>query len=74
MTTGSVINPINAFGKPKSCDCQAFATVPHERTALISQESCPAGSAANLTASIARTREAIRLRIDETNIAIYVLR
>jgi hypothetical protein len=70
MTTGSVINPINEFGKPKSCDCQDFATVPHDRTELILQESCPVGCAANLMASIDRTREAKRLRAEETNIAM----
>jgi hypothetical protein len=34
------------------------------------QESGPDGSAANLIASIERTSEAMRLRAEETNIAI----
>jgi hypothetical protein len=70
MTTGSVINPINEFGKPKSCDCQDFATVPHDRTELILHESSPEGWAANLIASIERTSEANKLSTEETNIAM----
>jgi hypothetical protein len=70
MTTGSVINPINELGKPRSCDCHDLATVPHERTELILQERGPEGWAANFNASMERTREAIRLRIEETNIAM----
>jgi hypothetical protein len=70
MTTGSVINPINEFGKPKSCDCQDFATVPHDRTELILHESSPDGWAAIFIASIERTSDAKRLRTEETNIAI----
>jgi hypothetical protein len=70
MTTGSVIKPINEFGKPRSCDCHDFATVPQDKTELMLQESGPDGSAANLIASIERTSEAMRLRAEETNIAI----
>jgi hypothetical protein len=60
---------MNEFGKPRSCDCQELATLPQDKTALILQESLSEGDAANLTASIERTREAIRLRIEETSIA-----
>ena len=58
MTTGSVINPINEFGKPKSCDCQELATFPQDKTALILHDSGSDGEAAILIASIERTREA----------------
>jgi hypothetical protein len=57
------------FGKPKSCDCQELATFPQDKTALILQDNGSEGEAAILIASIERTRDAKRLRNEETNIA-----
>jgi len=70
ITTGSVIRPINGLGKPRSVDCQAFATFPQETTALISQANFEFGLPASFQASIERTKDAIRLKVELINIAI----
>ena len=74
ITTGSVIKPINGFGNPKSVDCQAFATFPQETTALISQANFEFGLPASFQASIDRTNDAMRLKVELISIATYVLR
>jgi hypothetical protein len=63
------MRPKNEFGKPKRLDCHDLATLPHETTALISQANFPPGVSASFIASYERTRDAIRLRVDETSIA-----
>ncbi len=70
ITTGSVINPMKELGNPRSWDCQDFATVPQESTELMLHDNFSDGAAANLIASIDRTRDAMRLKVDETNIAM----
>lgn len=69
ITTGSVIKPKNAFGKPSSVDCQDFATFPQETTALISHENLEFGFPANFQASIDNTNEAIKLSVELISIA-----
>jgi hypothetical protein len=69
ITTGSQINPKNALGNPSSDDCQERPTLLQEIYAEILHESDAFLSAANFTASIDRTSDAMRLRMLEMSIS-----
>ena len=74
ITADSNINPINELGKPKTVDCQESATLPHETTALMLQESSVFTSLASLKASIDKIIAANRLNDADTSMVKYALR
>ena len=73
ITTGSVMRPRNALGKPSTEACQEPATVPQLMTALMLQPRSAFGFSASWSASTARTKEATRLAADATSIVTHTV-
>ena len=74
ITTGSQMRPRKALGNPRRLDCQETPTFPQEMTAFILQARLELGFLASAIASMERTREAVRLAMDDTSIVIKVPR